>query len=114
MVKGIKRLAAVMCFVPVMAQAEFLTGNELYQRLTSNDHGDRMYALGYVVGAYDIGVHVHFCPRTEQGITAGQIQDIVRNHLAANPGQRHRFAEAMVRDALKEIWPCGNRSGRGA
>ena len=110
-----KKLLIALLMVPAMARAEFLTGNELYQKMTSTDHGDRMYAMGFVVGAYDIGVHVFFCPRTEQGITVGQVQDIVRNYMAANPGQRNRTAEFMVREAFKEIWPCANRTpGRGA
>ena len=110
-----KKLLIALLMVPAMARAEFLTGNDLYQRLTSNNIGEQMYALGFVVGAYDMGVHVFFCPRTEAGITAGQVQDIVRNYLYANPGQRQRNADALVRDALKEVWPCQNRTpGRGA
>lgn len=110
-----KKLLIALLMVPAMARAEFFTGNELYQKLTSADHGDRMYAMGFVVGAYDMGVHVFFCPRTETGITVGQVQDIVRNYMAANPGQRHRTAEFMIREAFKEIWPCQNRTpGRGA
>ena len=40
-----RKLLAALLMVPAVASAEFLTGNELYQRLTG-DLGDRMYALG--------------------------------------------------------------------
>lgn len=105
-----RKLIAALLIVPSIASAEFLSGNDLYHRLTSNDSGDKFYALGYIVGAYDMGVHVSFCPRTEQGITAGQVQDIVRNYLAANPGFRQRSADWLVREALKQVWPCANNT----
>ena len=65
-----KKLVAALLMVPCMASAEFLDGNQIYQRMTSSDSGDRFYALGYIVGAYDMGVHVFFCPKNETGITA--------------------------------------------
>ena len=104
-----KKFIAALLMVPTMASAEFLTGNELYTRLTG-DLSDRMYALGYVVGVYDVNVHVTFCPRVETNITAGQVQDITIRYLSSNPGQRHRSAEILVRDALKQVWPCANRN----
>lgn len=110
-----RKLLATLLFVPAMAQAEFLTGNELYQKLSSTSVVDKMYALGYVVGVYDVNVHITICPRVENVITAGQVQDIVLQYLTINPGQRHRNAEILVRDALRQVWPCANRNnGRGA
>ena len=109
-----KKLLVALLMLPALAQAEFLTGNDLYTKLTSRDVGDRMYALGYVVGVYDVNVHITVCPRSESGITAGQVQDITINYLAANPGQRHRNAEVLVRDALRQIWPCANRNNKGS
>ena len=109
-----KKLLIAILMIPALARAEFLTGNELYTRLTAQAVMDKMYALGYVVGVYDVNVHVTFCPRTEQGITAGQVQDIVINYLATNAGKRHLNAEILVRDALKQIWPCANRNSKGA
>lgn len=109
-----KKLLIGLMLIPSLARAEFLSGNELYSKLTGTSLMEKMYALGYVTGVYDVGVHVTFCPRTEQGITAGQIQDITINYLAANAGQRHRNAEVLVREALKQIWPCQNRNNKGA
>lgn len=105
-----KKWIAGLLMVPCIAHAEFLTGNDIYQRMTSRDISDQLYALGYVVGAYDMGVHVFFCPRTEQNITAGQVRDIAQSYLASNPGQRHRTAEALMREAFRQVWPCANQN----
>ena len=109
-----KKWLAVLAFVPTVASAEFLTGNDLYQKLTSTNVGDKMYALGYVVGIYDVNVHITICPKVENVITAGQVQDIVLQYLTINPGQRHRNAEVLARDALRQVWPCANRNSRNA
>ena len=110
-----KKLLIALLLVPSLVRAEFLTGNDLYQKLTSTSVVDKMYALGYVVGVYDVNVHITICPRAENVITAGQVQDITIQYLTLNPGQRHRNAEVLVRDALKQVWPCANRQqGRGA
>jgi hypothetical protein len=106
-----KKLLIALMFIPAMARAEFLTGNDLFMKLTG-DLGDRMYALGYVVGIYDVNVHVTICPRVESTITAGQVKDIALQHLTNNPGQRHRNAESLVRESLAKVWPCQNRSSR--
>lgn len=109
-----KKLLIALLMIPALARAEFLTGNDLYQKLTSTSVVDKMYALGYVVGVYDVNVHITICPRAENVITAGQVQDITIQYITLNPGQRHRNAEVLVRDALKQVWPCANRqSGRG-
>lgn len=110
-----KKLLIALLMIPALVRAEFLTGNDLYQKLTSTSVVDKMYALGYVVGVYDVNVHITICPRAENVITAGQVQDITIQYLTLNPGQRHRNAEVLVRDALKQVWPCANRQpGRGA
>ena len=109
-----RKLLVALLMLPALARAEFLTGNDLYTKLTSQDVMNKMYALGYVIGVYDVNVHLTVCPRSESGITAGQIQDIVISYLAVNPGQRHRNAEILVRDALKQIWPCANQNNKGS
>ena len=104
-----KKILLALLFVPAMAQAEFYTGNDLYMKLQSTEVMERMQGLGYVMGIYDAQVHIHYCPRTETGITAGQLKDIVFQQLSNNPSQRHRPAYALVYEAFKAIWPCGNR-----
>ena len=106
-----KKLLVGLLMVPTMASAEFLSGNDLYNRMTSPDITWRMYALGYVVGVYDVNVHLHICPANEKNISAGQIKDIAEQFLAANPGLRDKSADSLVREALRRVWPCANRRG---
>lgn len=111
-----KKLLAALLFVPAMAHAEFYTGNEIYMKMT-NDSSivDRTVAMGYVVGVYDVGVHLFFCPKTEQGITVGQIGDMVKNWLYSNPHRRNELAQKLILDVFKQTWPCPNRTpSRGA
>ena len=109
-----RKLLAVLLFVPAMAHAEFWTGNKLYERLTSSDVTDRVQAMGYVMGVYDVAVHALFCPGPEGNITVGQIQDMAKNWLANNPHRRNESAEKLVTEAFRQVWPCRNRNSKGA
>lgn len=100
-----KILFALLC-LPALARAEFWTGNDLYSNMTGTDVMSKMHALGYVMGVYDTGVTLAFCPPTERGITAGQVNDIVRLYLERNPAQRNKTGDRVVLDALIKTWPC--------
>ena len=102
-------LGMALCATTV--RAEFWTGNKLYERLTSTDMSDRIQAMGYVMGVYDVAVHALFCPGSESNITVGQVQDMAKNWLANNPHRRNESAEKLVIDAFKQVWPCRNRGG---
>jgi len=108
-----KKWLVCLLFVPAMARAEFWTGNNLHDRLTSSEVSERIQALGYVMGVFDVYVNVTFCPGNQTGITAGQIRDMAAAWLAANPTQRNRNAEALVNEAFKQAWPCKNRNNNG-
>ena len=107
-----KKFIVGLLMVPAMAHAEFFSGNDLYGKLQSSDLMDRMHGLGYVMGIYDAQVHIHYCPKNESLINAGQLRDIVFQQLANNPTQRHRPAYALVSEAFKAVWPCANRGTR--
>lgn len=110
-----KKLLAALLFVPAMAHAEFWSGNDLYNKLGSNEYMDKTQGIGYIMGVYDVAIHVYFCPRTEQGITVGQIRDMVFNYLYQNPSRRNELAEKLVLEVFRQTWPCANRTpGRGA
>jgi hypothetical protein len=106
-----KKLLVILLMIPGFARAEFDTGNTLYQRMTSSNNMDKMYALGYIGGVYDAYQHIFHCPPATNSITLGQVNDIVRNHLEANPAQRHRTADQLVKEALQRVWPCSNNRG---
>jgi hypothetical protein len=103
-----KKLIATLLFAPCMANAEFLSGNDLLSRMNSEEVVHRMFALGYVAGVSDAQQHVFSCPSA--GVTNGQVRDVVRSYLEANPGIRHKTADVLVTDALKQVWPCANRN----
>ena len=105
-----RKLLVALMLVPTMASAEFLSGNDLYNRLTHTDQWWRMYALGYIVGVYDVNVHVTICPKDEKNVTAGQVKDIAEQFLAANPAVRDKSAESLVRESLRRVWPCPTRN----
>lgn len=106
-----KKWLVCLMFVPAMARAEFWTGNNLYDRLTSADVSERIQGMGYVMGVFDVYVNVTFCPGSQTGITVGQIRDMSIAWLGANPTQRHKTAESLVNEAFKQAWPCRNRGG---
>lgn len=110
-----KKLLLCLLMLPAMARAEFYTGNDLYMKMTNSTSNslDAVVAMGYVVGVYDVGVHLFFCPpKPETGITVGQINDIAKNWLAANAGRRNELAHKLVIEAFKQVWPCANRTNR--
>ena len=103
-----KKLIASLLFVPCMASAEFMTGNNLHSKM-NGDFGDKMLALGFIQGVFDVYVSVTFC--SPDNITAGQVSDMVKKYLDNNPSTRHKTAESLINEALKQVWPCANRGG---
>lgn len=83
-----KKILVMLLMIPAIARAEFWSGNDLYNRIMSSEMTDRIQALGYVIGVYDMGIRAAFCPPSESGITAGQIRDMTRQYLENNPSQR--------------------------
>jgi hypothetical protein len=103
-----KRLIAGLLFVPCMASAEFMSGNSLYSKM-NGDFGEKMLALGFIQGVYDVYVSVTFC--SPNNVTVGQVSDMVRSYFDNNPSIRHKTAESLINQALKQAWPCANNRG---
>jgi hypothetical protein len=103
-----KKLLVSLLFVPAVANAEFMSGNQLLSDMKGSDM-NQMLALGYIMGVSDTFTTITICPPAN--VTAGQVQDIVRQHLEANPSKRHFTADSLIKNKLEEIWPC--RRGRG-
>ena len=103
-----KKLFVSLLFVPAVANAEFMSGNQLLSDMKGSDM-NQMLALGYIMGVSDTCTTITICPPAN--VTAGQVQDIVRQHLEANPSKRHFTADSLIKNKLEEIWPC--RRGRG-
>ena len=88
-------------------QAQYQSGNELYADLTSSSPQSKMYALGYIVGVTDAVLNIVVC--INPGVTQGQLQDVVKNYLFANPQNRDIPANYLVVAALGQHWPCKDR-----
>ena len=106
-----KKAIAGLLMVPCMASAEFVSGNMLLDYMTKSDTTfvDKSMALGYVMGVFDVGSHTNHCPPSH--VTTGQVSDIVKQYLQRNPALRHKTADVLVMDVLKQTWPCVNRGG---
>lgn len=104
--------AAVLCVVLMAgsAQAEFLDGNKLLSDMKGS-HGFQMSALGYVMGVADAIQGAVAC--VPPSVLSGQVLDMVRNYLEANPAVRHLTADMIVTHVLKQAFPCAAKpSGR--
>ena len=103
-----KKTLAFLMMIPSLANAEFFTGNQLLEKIQDREVWGKMQALGYIQGVADAYMNVSYCPPI--GVTAGQINDMVKNHLESNPATRNRTADLIIRDVLKAAWPCQNRT----
>lgn len=107
-----KKLVAALLMVPMMANAAFKTGNELLADINAPDLFSRGLALGYIMSAADMARGVWFCPPTDGGgITAGQIQDMVKNYLTNQPTIRNKSADAILITLFAAWYPCQRDRG---
>ena len=111
-----RHVIAAIALAAGAAHAEFWDGNRLLQHMNGVP-GEQMMALGYVMGAADAVRGVHFCPPSG-AITAGQVNDVVKQQLDRNPALRHLTADTLVAASLGSVWPCkregsGGQGGRG-
>lgn len=88
----------------VHANAAFFSGNDLYSRMTSEDDGKVIMALGFVVGVHDSFEGEFIC--TGNNVTAGQLRDVVKKYLAENPAKRDTGAVVLTTVALGRAFPC--------
>ena len=101
-----KHLILTVALCATSAQAEFMDGNKLLADI--NGSGMRqMAAIGYIMGVADALTSVTVCmPPT---VTAGQLNDLMRNHLESNPQTRHFTGDSLISHVLTRVWPCQRR-----
>jgi len=105
-------LAAVLLALCTSVHGEFFSGNHLLAECESRDASSRIDCLGYTSGAADAAQGRFYCP--PDGVTRGQVRDVVIAHLRANAAQRHLTADVLVALALRDVWPCAPRATPGA
>lgn len=86
-----------------VAHADFKDGNDLYEDMRTG--GARyLNVIGYITGVADTLRGVTFCP--QNNVTAGQLTDLVRDFLYANPDKRHYTASSIISVVISDVWPC--------
>lgn len=92
-----------------------MNGNDLYAYCQDKDGSyGSIFCHAYIIGAADIVLGIgernetaygyQACPTN--GITEGQVTDIVILWLRKNPSARHYGASSLVASALYESFPC--------
>jgi hypothetical protein len=94
------------------ARAEYVSGNELFDRCSAPHSAAESNCLGFVLGVADTVVAYQVNPKVLQQVcipssaTAEQLLDVVRKYLVANPEQRGWTATLLVFNALLSAFPC--------
>jgi hypothetical protein len=99
-----KKIILILLCMPVMAYADFFTGNALLSRMNSHESMETSLALGYVMGVSDAYQDTTHCSGPQ--VTAGQTRDVVKLYLQRNPSVRDMAAEILIMVALAEAFPC--------
>ena len=89
------------------------TGNDLakwmveYEK-SNNDNTKDIYLegiySGYLMGIADTTNSISWC--TPYNVKTGQLFKIVSKYLHNNPEKLHLYADDLVKQALKEAFPC--------
>ncbi|WP_343725484.1 Rap1a/Tai family immunity protein [Herbaspirillum huttiense] len=104
------------------AHAAFFNGNQIYDWLQKP--ATRTPATTFIVGVADnesthyafallqgnARATAFFC--VPEGVTAGQLSDIVLKYFSDHPSTRHFDAVLLVRAALLEPYPCSTNPSR--
>lgn len=103
-----KKAIILMLALAGSAHAEFMDGNALLAQMKDTGSFFRQgHAMGYVSGIADMGLGVIHC--APSNMTAGQLNDMIRNYLENTPAERHLTGDTIVNKVLKTMWPCAKR-----
>ena len=108
-----RKFVASLLFIPAIAQAEFMSGNDLLNYLQSRETVERVYGMGYIAGVADANHSITYCPPAN--IQLGQLRDMAEQYLIVNASIRNLSADILMGDMLNKRWPCKDQpKGRGA
>ena len=96
------------------AGAVWMNGKAFVEDCLSEDVARKLACVSYITGAADM-ISVYAVVNPGGGTpavcipaetTVGKLQDVVVNHLKANPEETHSAAVVQVTLALHEAFPC--------
>ena len=102
------KMVLIGLLVAGSAQAQFKTGNQLYDQMQGNQM-EQMNAIGYVQGVSDALQGAMAC--IPSAVTAGQVYDMTRLYVQNNPADRNLSADFLIMQVLRAAWPCKKGSG---
>lgn len=101
-------ISTILLTLSTVASANYITGNELLERMNKRDPMHDMFVYGYVSAVSDFSRgDLHCAPLN---VTVGQVRDLTHQRLMRDPSTRHRSASLLVAIALMEVWPCEKKS----
>jgi len=101
-----------LILVTAPAHAEFMDGDKLLATCKSSVPIEIADCFGYTTGVFDALSNALIC--SPDGITRGQVRDIVVAYLQSKPEERHKTADVLIGNVLSALWPCRRPTGRGA
>lgn len=104
-----KKLLLITALMCTGAHAQFKTGNELLADMQDSVSFRNGVSIGYIMGVADAGNGSTFC--LPSNVSAGQLNDMVRNALIETPAVRHLHASSMIDFILNRTWPCAKKRG---
>lgn len=101
-----RALIAALLIWPVYANAQFMSGNEIYGECSNSD---RDFINGFTAGILDTidtdnQTSLQVC--TPEGVTIGQARDVMCQYLKNNPNSRNQAAASLGWVAFYDAWPC--------
>ena len=119
---------------PTGVSAEALDGNRLYSACTSESPAEKIFCVGYIIGALEglkygafIAVSAYEAAHEDERTTPEfvdimadlylgycipgnanneQVSDVVISYLRDNPSDRHNTARALITEAFVKAFPC--------
>ena len=100
-------LAAVMVTPSYGARKPFLDGAKNHLRYQQDKEVKSLYSLGSFTG-YVEAVWDSSQADSPDGVTLGQVLEIIAKYIQEHPAERHEHEYELIRRAVKEAWPIEN------
>jgi hypothetical protein len=102
-------ITALALIASTTASAQFRDGNKLLEELNASSAFSQGLSLGYVMAITDVMQGYNQC--APSNVTAGQINDMVKNYITNSPHERHLPASELIMKVNRAVWPCPKKGG---